>query len=76
MKELEIPKRWKERDEDKYWKLGQFYFNPSDPAIFIEKRFGAGLTINFANFKAWLIFLGASGLMVGILFLFRIYIMR
>ncbi|GGM18547.1 membrane protein [Paraliobacillus quinghaiensis] len=36
-------------DEDKYWKGGLIYFNPNDPSIFVEKRFGIGWTLNFAN---------------------------
>lgn len=36
-------------EDDKYWKLGLFYFNKEDPSIFIEKRFGIGFTVNFAN---------------------------
>ncbi len=36
-------------DEDQYWKGGMFYFNKNDPSIFVEKRFGVGWTINFAN---------------------------
>ncbi len=36
-------------DDDQYWKWGLFYYNPSDPAIWIEKRFGIGWTLNFAN---------------------------
>lgn len=36
-------------DEDSYWKGGLFYFNKKDPSIFVEKRFGVGWTINFAN---------------------------
>lgn len=47
-----------DRDDDRYWKLGQFYFNPNDPTMFIEKRFGIGWTINFANIKGWLILIG------------------
>lgn len=43
-----------DRDQDEYWKLGQFYFNPQDPAVFIEKRFGIGWTINFGSKKGWL----------------------
>ncbi|HET7628252.1 MAG TPA: DUF5808 domain-containing protein [Bacillales bacterium] len=42
-----------QRDEDRYWKLGQFYFNPNDPAIFVEKRFGIGWTVNFAHPAGW-----------------------
>ncbi len=36
-------------DDDQYWKWGLFYYNPDDPAIWIEKRFGIGWTLNFAN---------------------------
>ncbi|MGM0379806.1 MAG: DUF1648 domain-containing protein [Bacillota bacterium] len=36
-------------EDDKYWKLGLFYFNKDDPSIFIEKRLGIGFTMNFAN---------------------------
>lgn len=45
-------------DHDKYWKAGIFYFNPNDPAIFVEKRFGVGWTINIGNVLSWLVFLG------------------
>ena len=39
---------------DECWKLGVFYFNPEDPAIFVEKRFGIGYTCNLANRGAWM----------------------
>lgn len=42
------------RDDDRYWKLGIFYFNPNDPAIFLEKRFGIGWTNNWAHPLSWL----------------------
>ena len=38
---------------DSAWKLGLFYFNPSDPALFVEKRFGIGWTINLGRPWAW-----------------------
>lgn len=41
------------RDQDKYWKLGQFYINPNDPSIFVEKRFGIGWTNNWAHPISW-----------------------
>jgi uncharacterized membrane protein len=41
-------------DDDRYWKLGIFYFNPNDPSIWIEKRFGSGWTINMARPIAWI----------------------
>lgn len=35
------------RDDDRLWKLGNtIYYNPEDPALFIEKRFGVGWTVN------------------------------
>lgn len=46
------------REDDRHWKLGVFYFNPSDPALFIEKRFGVGWTINFGRPIAVTLFLG------------------
>lgn len=42
-----------EVDEEKYWKLGVFYYNPEDPSIFVEKRFGIGSTINLARWQSW-----------------------
>ncbi|MFD3450385.1 DUF1648 domain-containing protein [Microbacteriaceae bacterium 4G12] len=45
-------------DEDRYWKGGLFYFNKNDPSIFVEKRFGVGWTINFANPIGYLIVFG------------------
>jgi uncharacterized membrane protein len=47
-----------DRSPDRAWKLGLVYFNPEDPALFVEKRFGVGYTVNFARPGAWL-FIGA-----------------
>jgi uncharacterized membrane protein len=35
--------------DDDYWKYGLFYYNPDDPAIFIEKKIGIGWTLNFGH---------------------------
>ena len=43
------------RDDDRYWKLGCFYWNPQDPAFLVEKRFGIGWTCNYANPKTWIL---------------------
>jgi hypothetical protein len=41
---------------DSAWKGGGLlYFNPSDPAIWVEKRIGIGYTVNFANPRTWLL---------------------
>jgi len=42
------------RDDDSYWKLGSLYYNKEDPAVFVEKRFGIGWTINWARWQSWL----------------------
>ncbi|MEI6101877.1 MAG: DUF5808 domain-containing protein, partial [Eubacteriales bacterium] len=42
-------------DDDNKWVLGMFYFNPSDPSVFVEKRSGIGQTINFARPAAWIV---------------------
>jgi uncharacterized membrane protein len=44
-----------DRTLDQYWKLGVFYFNREDSAIFVEKRFGLGYSLNFARPTAWVI---------------------
>jgi len=43
-----------DRTLDKYWKLGLFYVNRDDPAVFIEKRFGVGYTVNFGHPGVWI----------------------
>lgn len=42
-------------NDDSYWKLGSFYFNPQDPSLFIEKRMGVGWTVNLARPTVWVI---------------------
>ncbi|MFD2043388.1 DUF1648 domain-containing protein [Ornithinibacillus salinisoli] len=58
-----------DRDDDKYWKLGMFYFNKNDPALFLEKRFGVGWTNNWAHPLSWFIIIGIILLAAGIPFL-------
>ncbi|MGM0902987.1 MAG: DUF1648 domain-containing protein [Bacillota bacterium] len=56
-------------DEDQYWKGGLFYFNKNDLSIFVEKRFGVGMTLNFANPKGYLIVLGPLAVILVLSFL-------
>lgn len=58
------------RDDDRYWKLGQFYFNKEDPSMFIEKRFGIGWTMNFARPLGWVFLLSVIALPFLIVFIF------
>lgn len=56
-----------DRSPDSAWKLGLFYFNPDDPALWLEKRFGVGYTLNFGRPAAWIIIgsiLGATAALV------------
>ena len=32
-----------------------YYVNPDDPAMWVENRFGLGYTLNFGNWRAWLL---------------------
>lgn len=43
------------RNDDKYWKGGAFYYNRDDPSILVGKRFGVGWTFNFAHPVTWII---------------------
>ena len=45
-------------DDDQYWKGGLIYFNPNDPSIFVEKRFGVGWTLNLARPLGYIILIG------------------
>lgn len=45
-------------DDDSKWVLGMFYFNPSDPSIFVEKRNGIGQTLNFGRPAGWIVIAG------------------
>lgn len=46
-----------DRTSDAHWRLGMIYYNPDDAAIWVEKRFGVGYTVNFARPLAWAILL-------------------
>jgi uncharacterized membrane protein len=43
---------------DACWYLGQIYYNPQGPAVFVRKRLGLGYTVNFGNRFSWVL-LGA-----------------
>lgn len=57
-------------DDDSHWKLGIFYFNPNDSAIWVEKRFGIGTSMNFARWQAWGMMVGVIVLPIAVIFLF------
>ena len=43
------------KDDDRYWKLGIFYWNPEDASLFLPERFGIGWTVNFGRPLIWII---------------------
>jgi uncharacterized membrane protein len=44
---------------DHAWKVGGLYYvNADDPAMWVENRFGVGYTLNFGNWRAWLLIIG------------------
>ncbi|GHO87329.1 DUF1648 domain-containing protein [Dictyobacter formicarum] len=47
--QLDPNKKFVARDDDRYWIGGILYYNPEDPALWVEKRMGLGWTINFGN---------------------------
>lgn len=38
-------------DDDEKWIYGFIYYNKDDPSLMVEKRYGAGVSINFGNPK-------------------------
>jgi uncharacterized membrane protein len=63
------PSRTNDYTPDGAWKLGIFYYNPEDAALFVEKRFGLGWTVNFGQVRAWIL-LGLAVAPLGLGFAF------
>lgn len=42
-----------DRQDDRFWKLGMFYYNKDDPTLFVEDRFGTNGGLNYARPAAW-----------------------
>ena len=56
---------------DSCWKLSSIYYNPADPALFVQKRLGFGYTFNFANRFSWMILVFLLALVLAAVFLLR-----
>lgn len=54
------PTGYVNRDDDRYWTGGAVYINRDDPAIFVERRFGVGWTINLGHSIAWVVILAIA----------------
>lgn len=53
---------------DECWHLGDIYYNPADPALFVQKRMGWGYTFNFGNRLSWLVLGGFLASTLGLVF--------
>ena len=43
-------------DNDHLYKWGVIYYNPDDPAVLVDKRFGTGMSFNYARWQAKVFF--------------------
>jgi uncharacterized membrane protein len=66
---LNDPERRAEATPDACWHLGQIYYNPQDPAIFVQKRLGLGYTVNFGNRISWVLLAVVLAALGGMIFL-------
>lgn len=57
------------RKDDQHYKFGSIYYNPNDPSLFVEKRVGLGMTLNFARPAAKVMMGIVAALVVGALVL-------
>jgi len=68
---LQVPKALaaaQDSTDPRFWKAGIVYYNPTDSALWVPKRFGFGYSLNFGRPVSWLV-LGLILLMpVAILF--------
>lgn len=53
------------------WVAGVFYYNPSDPAVLVEKRFGLGWTFNFAHPVSWVFVAAVVVVPLAVIFLLK-----
>lgn len=53
------------QDDDRFWKLGLFYYNKEDPSLFVEDRFGLNVGLNYARPAAKVFVLLMALLIVG-----------
>ncbi len=54
-------------DDDRYWKLGQFYYHPGDPSLLVEKRAGIGYTLNLGHPVGMAIVVATALLLAGLI---------
>lgn len=60
------------QDDDDFWVLGMFYYNPNDTRLNVEKRFGYGSTVNIAH-PAGKVITAASAILLIASLIFLVY---
>jgi uncharacterized membrane protein len=63
-KTVRDPRMPSEETPDACWRGGFIYYNPEDPAAFVQKRVGFGYTLNFGNRMVWVI----AGVVLAVVF--------
>lgn len=56
------------RADNSHFKGGMFYYNPDDPAVFVDKRDGVGVDLNYARWQAKAYLGGLLALIAGLTF--------
>jgi len=56
---------------DASWHLGVVYYNPQDPAVFVQRRIGFGYTVNFGNRLAMFLMGGFIAMVIAMMFVMR-----
>ena len=56
---------------DASWHLGMVYYNPQDPAVFVQRRIGFGYTVNFGNRLAMFLMGGFIAMVIAMMFVMR-----
>lgn len=56
-------------NEDRHWIWGSLYYNPNDPSLFVEKRYGIGWTINLGTLTGKIIMIITVLIIIGSIFL-------
>lgn len=51
------------RDDDRYWLGGAVYIHRGDPALFVQRRFGVGWTVNLGHPVSWLVLIALRPLL-------------
>lgn len=61
------------RNDEAYWKFGNFYFNPKDPNMWIKRTSGTGYDFNYGKPASWIILSIAMALFIFIMWILIVH---